>query len=540
MARFDINLDDDITRLLTVGDDTLHVALGSAATAETNHVGGNGGTDIAVVDGITLDLAAHDLSGSNGEITFTDAPSGDALVLTDFSSISFANGSLSAAPAAAEYLQSGSVEHSFAGGPLTIGDSSTVLRWDGTALDHDSGLWMVAAVNGTAVSGGDVVTLTGVGAITVSSTSTTLAPFAGFVSAIPLGQTVSESFTITFSDGTSAFTETFTVHFAGSDNSGANLVIGGAGSQAIDLGPGNDTLWAGPDDDGGDTVAGGDGNDIIGGRAEGDFLIGDGVNGFFADDTVELPDGTVASGADTLYGGEGDDILLGGGWDDTAVFKDGTFQDGEEVIDETAGNEIWAGAGDDWIHGANGADTLGGGDGNDDITGHGGDDVIYTGNGSGNDAASGNPADWGDVASGGDGNDTIYGGAFGDEDRDRLFGEGGNDEIYGGGGDDFIDGGTGADTLYGGAGNDTLTGGTGADVFSFGTGSGEDLVTDFSLSTDRLDVSAHFSSFAEVQLAMSEVQSGGTTYTEIILSDDDKIVLRNINMADLTADDFIF
>ncbi|USW94825.1 type I secretion C-terminal target domain-containing protein [Pseudomonas proteolytica] len=48
----------------------------------------------------------------------------------------------------------------------------------------------------------------------------------------------------------------------------------------------------------------------------------------------------------------------------------------------------------------------------------------------------------------------------------------------------------GDDILIGGPGNNTLTGGAGADTFQYLTGgSGHDVITDFAVGTDKLDLS---------------------------------------------------
>ena len=94
-----------------------------------------------------------------------------------------------------------------------------------------------------------------------------------------------------------------------------------------------------------------------------------------------------------------------------------------------------------------------------------------TGNGSvsgtvinGNGTAKGGAGDG--FITGGGGDDTLFGGA-GD---DVLQGNGGDDTLYGGAGDDTLRGGAGADTLYGGAGDDVLVGGEAPDVLDGGGG----------------------------------------------------------------------
>lgn len=101
------------------------------------------------------------------------------------------------------------------------------------------------------------------------------------------------------------------------------------------------------------------------------------------------------------------------------------------------------------------------------------------------------------------GNDQL----LGTSDADAIKGNAGNDVLLGYAGNDSLDGGVGDDTLDGGFGNDTLTGDKGADLFvsSFGPllvmippeGTteaqihlflGHDVVTDFELGTDRLQI----------------------------------------------------
>jgi Ca2+-binding RTX toxin-like protein len=90
-----------------------------------------------------------------------------------------------------------------------------------------------------------------------------------------------------------------------------------------------------------------------------------------------------------------------------------------------------------------------------------------------------------DLVLGGD--ETISGSGFGD----YLYGAAGNDTILGNDGADSILGGTGADTLIGGANNDFLVGGNGSDSFVFGLKSGRDLITDFDVSADVIDLTAY-------------------------------------------------
>lgn len=85
----------------------------------------------------------------------------------------------------------------------------------------------------------------------------------------------------------------------------------------------------------------------------------------------------------------------------------------------------------------------------------------------------------------------------GTDEANQLFGDWTDDRLEGLGGNDQLDGGAGDDVLIGGAGADVLTGGSGTDTFLYqavsdsyrGNGT-SDLITDFTVGVDRIDVSA--------------------------------------------------
>ncbi|TLD69068.1 type I secretion C-terminal target domain-containing protein [Phragmitibacter flavus] len=67
------------------------------------------------------------------------------------------------------------------------------------------------------------------------------------------------------------------------------------------------------------------------------------------------------------------------------------------------------------------------------------------------------------------------------------------DVLVGGFGDDLIHGGDGADIISGGSGNNLLTGGPGADIFRYREqDDGDDIITDFEVNEDRLDLTGRF------------------------------------------------
>ncbi|MFK4985391.1 M10 family metallopeptidase C-terminal domain-containing protein, partial [Klebsiella pneumoniae] len=74
--------------------------------------------------------------------------------------------------------------------------------------------------------------------------------------------------------------------------------------------------------------------------------------------------------------------------------------------------------------------------------------------------------------------------------NDVLTGSDHADALFGLAGNDTLIGGAGADVFYGGSGDDTMTGGGGPDRFVLDQQqSGNDVVTDFKLGQDRIDVS---------------------------------------------------
>lgn len=247
------------------------------------------------------------------------------------------------------------------------------------------------------------------------------------------------------------------------------------------------------------------GNDTISGTNLADYLLGGG-----GDDTIggNLGNDTIAggSGADRLNGHEGNDVLNGDAGNDTIFGGNGA-----DKINGGSGNDILNGdAGNDVLDGGAGADKLYGKDGNDNLKGGAGDDLLM--------GEVGNDTLNGDV-----GADTLYGG-LGD---DKLSGAAGNDRLFGDDGSDILDGGTG---------DDRLSGGRGADTFVFKTGYGSDVIVDFAVDVDTIDLSGtSITSFGELQEHMAA--SGKAL---IITLGDDVLKLVNTKAADLDAADFLF
>jgi VCBS repeat-containing protein len=129
-----------------------------------------------------------------------------------------------------------------------------------------------------------------------------------------------------------------------------------------------------------------------------------------------------------------------------------------------------------------------------------------------------------ELLGGGTGNDFIDG-ANGD---DVLSGDFGNDTIIGGNGNDVIFGGFGDDLLDGGAGNDWILGGFGRDTFVLAAGKGTDTIPFYQDGIDRIGL------------------SGGLTFNNLTFSGNNIIygsetlaTLLGVNTSHLTAADFV-
>jgi Ca2+-binding RTX toxin-like protein len=198
--------------------------------------------------------------------------------------------------------------------------------------------------------------------------------------------------------------------------------------------------------------------DIYSGTAASDH-----IEGFAGDDWLKDGPAFASSVADQIFGGTGNDVIsvaggadtIGGGLgQDRLVLRYELSSTGLFLnIDENTGNSIASSNGLS-ITGietfefrlGSGNDTVYAGSGDDDFYGNGGNDVFLGRAGS-------------DVAFGGMGEDDLYGGA----DQDDLDGGADDDVLYGGNGNDGLSGGTGHDVLHGGSGDDHMSGGAGAD-----------------------------------------------------------------------------
>ena len=148
-------------------------------------------------------------------------------------------------------------------------------------------------------------------------------------------------------------------------------------------------------------------------------------------------------------------------------------------------------AGDDILHGKQGADTLDGGDGDDRLNGGADDDVLDGGAGfdyaAYDDATAGVSIDLniaGAQATGGAGSDILKNieGLIGSNFVDKLVGDDKDNRLSGGYANDTLMGGDGADVLDGGLGADLIDGGAGFDFVDYSAAEHQGVTIDLSLA----------------------------------------------------------
>jgi parallel beta-helix repeat protein len=144
--------------------------------------------------------------------------------------------------------------------------------------------------------------------------------------------------------------------------------------------------------------------------------------------------------------------------------------------------------------------------------------------------------------------------------NDSLTGTAANERLLGLAGDDSLNGGAGEDILNGGAGKDSLTGGAGADIFQYSNrqdsyrnyNSGgltvTDTINDFSIGTDKIDLSAvgftGLGNGLRNTLYLTLNAEGTKTFIKSSETDADgnrfEISLTGNHLNTLSATDFIF
>ena len=327
--------------------------------------------------------------------------------------------------------------------------------------------------------------------------------------------------------------------------SGDDWIYGNAGHDMIIGGGGTDRMWGGANED--TFVMGTDGSfDVVY-----DFDISEDSIGLlgFSQDQITMMD----------YNGTGLDIRTTDG--QRIVLRNVDIADADEVLFHMLGTD-----GDNALTGWGGADRIFAYGGDDIIDSGTGYDRIWTGNGA-DSVAFGAGYDTNIVYDFNLSEDSIT--LVGADLTDLTFSQynGVNLEIRTIGGDRLIlrnvdlddaglvdfnlpalapalaliegtdDGdtlrGTAADELFeAGAGTDRLYGGAGADVFAFREGSGLNVVYDFEDGVDRILVTGGFDDLT--------ISTYGANDAEIRLAGGERLVLRDVDVADLTADDFVF
>lgn len=323
-----------------------------------------------------------------------------------------------------------------------------------------------------------------------------------------------------------------------------NILIAVSGS-AYGYG-GNDTLSASESASTGITLLGDSGNDSIRGSAFSDSLNG-------------------GTDADTLIGAKGNDTIIGESGNDTISGELGN----DSLLGGDGHDTFSGGAGNDTIRGANGNDIIiyNYGDGGDEIYDIVGDDRIdlnnitdlhdITGytvlNVNGVTSTALNFADGGYVYLYGVAqvNLTTYADPMltGNYNALRLNQDDDSTVRYDGragqwlvaeSDDSRLIGGTNNQFIAGNAGDDVMTGGAGADTFYYGAENGligHDIITDFAVGTDKIDIRYYGTNWTALQPAISTNGDGDAVLTFYSGND---VTLEGVSAASLSASDFIF
>ncbi len=230
-------------------------------------------------------------------------------------------------------------------------------------------------------------------------------------------------------------------------------------------------------------------HEVYGGRGSDNVVLGSGndtINTGTGDDIVNA-----GGGSDSIIAGEGNDFYNGGNGSDSYDISSETGNVSVDMINVDGNNQvilsvdevqkdtlvsienIYAGAGDDFVGGENSDNILSGGDGDDTLKGYDGNDTLDGGTGN-------NVADYSYITDGTaldinlsaavDGELDVSVNA-GDADKliniSGIIGGDGNDSFTGSNADNMIAGGEGNDQIFSSLGNDTLDGGNGTDTLIY-------------------------------------------------------------------------
>jgi len=542
----------------TSGDDIISINPTGALGAVTINAGA--GTDTIIFDGELAAASGAGVLSATGINVFDYNAGPGVFTVGAYEFLTFDNGTVSAgASVTPEQILADSISATISGlgedatgvaggGGAPDFDLSNLLDWNGSAAATNAG-WTIQSIEGQASSAGAFISIVEDGE--VQGRVEVLAGNAGIdvtaenafhtsITEIGAIKTMEIDVVLEKLATGATFTETLTVDVvgvaSGADNlfngaatadggyaagaitsaidglGGNDLMTGNDGDDVLFGNDGDDRLWAGLTDTGDDVSIGGAGNDKVGGGAGNDWLIGDGHVG-----TSTFAAAT--DGADDLFGADGDDFVIGGTFTDagdvtaydsttpllTVAAATGVVTLAATSVTGTAGDKLWAGAGNDQVVGAGGDDRIGLGDGNDIAMGQGGDDEIFAGAGN-------------DSVDGGAGDDTIYGGA-------------GNDSILGAAGADTIIGGTGDDRLFGGGVDGAV------DTFVFEVGDGSDTIFGFDQTVGSRDV-VDLSALGITSLSDLVTVDDGTDFI-VFYGESDSIKFDAMSGA-ITDADFLF
>jgi Ca2+-binding RTX toxin-like protein len=253
---------------------------------------------------------------------------------------------------------------------------------------------------------------------------------------------------------------------------GSAMVNGGSGSVIAIGGAAGGTLTGGSA--GNNILAANGGNTTLNGAGNGDALFGSNT------------------GVDTLNGAVGSEALIGGA--------------GTETIKASAGNVACGGSGNSTLDAAHGGgSTLFGGSGTSTLVAADGAESMWSGSGnstlrggSGNDIMGGSvDANSTSLMLGGTGAMTFLGGAG----TVSAVGGTGDDTFWTSTGSMAVTEGAGNDSVYFGSGHATVNGGVGTDLYSFlsGHAGGVDIINDFKVGIDHIELFGYGSNVAQPQ-----------------------------------------
>lgn len=222
--------------------------------------------------------------------------------------------------------------------------------------------------------------------------------------------------------------------------------------------------------------------------------ISNNFNDVDANDTLSfsadgLPDGLVIDAAGMITG----TATEGGVFEVTITAEDLAQASVRDTFELTVQRIITGTAEGDRLVANPQPNQINGKEGNDNISGFAGDDSLMGGEGD-------------DYLKGGTENDLLEGGAG----RDRPLGGKGLDTLAGGVGNDLLKGGTQDDVLMGDEGLDRLYGGTGSDTFILQSDMGLDMIHDYKVGEDILQLEAGFTG------SLSLTESGQNTTINIV------------------------